>query len=424
MKCEVLVIGAGPAGCAAARTLAQSDVDVLLIDQHQLGRDKVCGDGLIPDAHSALRKLGLWSQVADQALHLPTIECIGPRGGQIHVPGQLAVLSRQVLDKILCLGAQEAGARFMAGVKYRSPILDSSGTVCGARVQIDGIAQDIIANQVILATGANSVALTDSDLCQRTSPSGVALRCYIEAPRAMVDWQYMSIVWSKLIHPGYGWIFPGPNGVFNVGVGVVSEREKSNKSSIKSIAQKYLFNNNPHASSQSKQQYRMGNLRKIFEQFVEQHPPAAKLLQHGKMIGDLKGAPLRCGLTGARWSRPGLLAIGDAIGSTYDFTGEGIGKAMETGILAAEALIDSRHQKHSAQQTCLQYEKSLHQLMPKYNSYAKANNVNEYPWLMDLVIWRAQKSPRVLQSMTNFLNEKSNPAKIFTLKGAKRLLFD
>ncbi len=56
--CEVLIIGAGPAGSACARTLARAGLSVLLVDQHPPGRDKTCGDGLIPDAHKALARLG------------------------------------------------------------------------------------------------------------------------------------------------------------------------------------------------------------------------------------------------------------------------------------------------------------------------------------------------------------------------------
>jgi len=423
LKCEVLVIGAGPAGCAAARTLAQNGVDVLLIDQHPLGRDKVCGDGLIPDAHAALRKLGLWNQVADQALHLPTLECIGPRGGHIKVPGQLAVLPRQVLDKLLCLGAQDAGVRFASGVKFQSTIQGGSGTVCGAHVEINGNPHEINAKHVILATGAQSAALTAANLCERTAPSAVALRCYIEAPSLAADWQFMSIVWSQLIRPGYGWIFPGPNGIFNVGIGLFNQ-QKVNKKTKPATSHKYLPLENQDHAREHEPQRRLGNLRNIFERFIEQHPPLVTLLQQGKIISEVKGAPLRCGLTGARWSRPGLLAIGDAIGSTYAFTGEGIGKAMETGILAAEALIKARQQNHSPTQTCLQYEQGLHALLPQFNSYARANSVNEYPWLVDVVIWRAQKSPRLRQSIASILSEQNNPGRLFTLKGVKRLLLD
>ena len=59
LHCTVLVVGAGPAGSACARLLAQAGVDTLLLDQHPQGRDKICGDALIPDAHVALARLGL-----------------------------------------------------------------------------------------------------------------------------------------------------------------------------------------------------------------------------------------------------------------------------------------------------------------------------------------------------------------------------
>ncbi|MDP1142592.1 NAD(P)/FAD-dependent oxidoreductase, partial [Klebsiella pneumoniae] len=64
-----------------------------------------------------------------------------------------------------------------------------------------------------------------------------------------------------------------------------------------------------------------------------------ELMRVGELVGDLKGAPLRCTLTGAKWTRPGLIVTGEAAGSTYSFTGEGIGKAMETGMLAADAIL-------------------------------------------------------------------------------------
>jgi flavin-dependent dehydrogenase len=56
-RCDVLVVGAGPAGSAAAQWLARAGRDVLLIDQHAFPRDKVCGDGLIADALRALDRL-------------------------------------------------------------------------------------------------------------------------------------------------------------------------------------------------------------------------------------------------------------------------------------------------------------------------------------------------------------------------------
>jgi FAD binding domain len=110
---DMLVVGAGPAGSAAARVLAQAGRRVLLVDAQPLGRDKVCGDGLIPDAHHALRKLGLFDAVMAKAERVSHVGCVGPSGGRIDVPGSMAVLPRQQLDEILAQGALQAGAQFL-----------------------------------------------------------------------------------------------------------------------------------------------------------------------------------------------------------------------------------------------------------------------------------------------------------------------
>ena len=76
------------------------------------------------------------------------------------------------------------------------------------------------------------------------------------------------------------------------------------------------------------------NLREVFAAFKALYAPARELVDGGRWHGEpgheLKGAPLRCSLEGARLEAPGVLVTGEAAGSTYAFTGEGIGKAMET----------------------------------------------------------------------------------------------
>jgi menaquinone-9 beta-reductase len=144
----------------------------------------------------------------------------------------------------------------------------------------------------------------------------------------------------------------------------------------------------------------------------------------GSLIGELKGAPLRCTLEGARFSRPGLLVTGEAAGSTYSFTGEGIGKALETGIHAAEAVLAGRDGQRDDAAVRADYEARLVALRPRFELYEKANRVNVHPWLADLVIWRAKKSPRVLARMSGVLNETSNPGNLVSFKGIRRLFME
>ncbi|MEO8298844.1 MAG: geranylgeranyl reductase family protein [Burkholderiales bacterium] len=397
--CDVLVIGAGPAGCAVATTLARAGRDVWLVDQHTFPREKVCGDGLIPDAHRALKRLGVLEQVMAVAQPVSHVRCVGPSGGFVDVPGTLAVLPRLKLDEILVRNAQAAGVKLATPVKFEALLTDGNGPqapVRGARLLAGGVAREVRARWVVMATGASMGPMIEVGLCERRAPSGIALRGYVHAPALRERLTRLEVVWHKALRPGYGWIFPAGDDLFNIGVGAFHGAAAS------------------RAGPQA-------NLRKVFDAFTTLYAPARELMAAGTLQGELKGAPLRCMLDGARYSRPGLLATGEAIGSTYDFTGEGIGKAMETGLLAADALLEGEAAGRMEAAIRADYEQRVATLQPKFALYAKANRVNKHPWLADLVIGRAKKSPRLLRRMTGVLEETSNPGHLISVRGLYKL---
>ena len=164
--CDVLVVGAGPSGSAAALTLARAGFDVVLIDQHTFPRDKICGDGLIPDAHQALRELGVLDAVMAVAQPVSHVRCVAPRGGRLDVPGDMAVLPRRQLDDIVCRAAVAAGARMHAPVRFVAP-LEQDGRVVGARVQHGDAQHEVRATWVLLASGAAPQALIAADMAER-----------------------------------------------------------------------------------------------------------------------------------------------------------------------------------------------------------------------------------------------------------------
>jgi geranylgeranyl reductase family protein len=410
--CDVLVVGAGPAGSAAAATLARGGLDVVLVDAQAFPRDKVCGDGLIPDAHRALARLGVLDEVMTRARRVGHVACIGPRGGRIDVPGTLAVLERRHLDEIVCRAAVRAGARMHAPVRFvgtleRDAVSAEDGAaasaVVGARLQQGPRQRTIRAGWVVLASGAVPQALIAAGVCERRTPSAVALRGYIRNPALAGRITELEVLWHPRLRPGYGWIFPLPGDVFNIGVGVMHSHAKGH---------------------QGRNSMAAVNLRESLHAFAEVYPPARDLVAGGEWVGAPQGAPLRCSLEGARRSRPGLLVTGEAAGSTYAFTGEGIGKALETGVLAAEALLEGRRRATPEAAVRAAYEAAVTALKPRYAVYEKANSVNAHPWLVDLLAWSARRSPRRLKRMSGVLEETHTPGNLISVGSWMRLLFE
>ncbi len=402
-SCEVLVIGAGPAGSACAQWLARHGVDTVIVDQHDFPRDKTCGDGLIPDAHQALKRLGVLEEVLDQAHHAPHVRCYGPSGRHVDVPGTLAVLPRRELDHILVRSAQRAGAQLHTPWALEAPLRDDGGRVVGARLRCRGRdrrVHEIRARQVVLATGASSQALEACGLCERRSPSAMGLRGYVKHEALSGHLMNMEVVWHSKLKPGYGWIFPCRDGVFNMGVGVFASHRPGDHT------------------------LREVNLREVFDEFTQLHVPARSLVEGGQWVGPLKGAPLRSSLRGARVVAPGILVTGEAAGSTYSFTGEGIGKAMETGLLAARAILEGRDTPHDDRALAQRYTAALAVLQPKFDLYEKGNRVNHHPWLTDILVRRASRSPRLRQRMAHLLEERSTPAQLITWRGLVRLFLE
>jgi flavin-dependent dehydrogenase len=341
----------------------------------------------------------VYDAVMAEAQRVPHVGCVGPRGGRIDVPGTLAVLPRRLLDDILCRSAVRAGAALHTPWRFDAPLLDGQRVV-GARLRSRGRTHEITARWVVLATGAVPQALIAAGLCRRRTPSAVALRGYVKNEAMTGRVRALEVVWHKRLARGYGWIFPWRDGVFNIGVG---------------LAHSHAGGHDGRATMADV------NLRAMFAAFTELHAPARELMAGGTVVGELKGAPLRCSLEGAEWSRPGLIATGEATGSTYAFTGEGIGKAMETGLQAAAALLRSHREGLGEATTRAAYESALRALKPRFDLYERANRVNDHPWLADLVIWRARRSRRILRRMEGVLEETGNPGDLVSLRGIVKL---
>jgi geranylgeranyl reductase family protein len=396
MRAEVVVVGAGPAGSIAALALARAGLDVVLLDRTAFPREKTCGDGLMPDALDALRALGLAERALSGARCLRTLLIYSPDGTAVTVNGEFAVVRRERFDASLCATAIEAGARFLAPVRAVAPIEDG-GRVAGVIAEAsDGANLAIHARVTVLATGAGSGPLMAFGVCDRSEPSATAARFYLALdPEASFDLDALCISYDRAICPGYGWVFPGPDSSYNIGVGYFAGAVPGTK-----------------------------NLRLLMTRFIENFPLVRELMRLGGKTTMLRGAPLRTGLAGSRLSRPGLLVAGEAAGLTYPISGEGIGKAIASGLLAADVIRDGLQTGDGDAAIAAAYAATLEaKFARRFQAYANAQRWVEHPRLLDFLAHRANAGNYVRRQIEGLINETAEPSSILSVRGILRSVF-
>ncbi len=381
---DAAIIGAGPAGSTAALHLAGRGHTVLLIDKDRFPRDKVCGDGLIADAIGALKRAELYAEVLRLGYQTSRGTVYSPSRIRFDVEGEYLTLKRYVLDDLIKQKAEENGAVFL-----QSKIINVEPQT--DRTIITTSAEDrepIKARIVMLATGASVELAEQLGLVSESRASAVALRCYV---RSDVEIDRLIISYDRAITPGYAWIFPLGRGEYNVGCGVIYAEKKKRV-----------------------------NLRETFRLFETNFPEAIDLFNEAHAITPLRGARLRCGMRGtAALGRGNVMVIGEAIGATFPFTGEGIGKAMETGELAAE--VASRALQESDFDHLREFPHRLEQeLKPKFLGYQLAQDWLSRPWLNDLVARRIRKSRFLQELVQGIVNETVDPREVFSVRGLVR----
>lgn len=310
-KVDVLVVGSGPGGSAAAYKLARGGARVALVDKASFPRDKACGDLVGPRGLQVLSDLGIalpeGRQVGDMVV-------VGPSGRRVHLPsapgltypGHGQAVPRTVLDGALRRAALEAGARDRLGL-VTAPVVEGGRLVglhtsAGARLRADVI---------IGADGATSrVARVGGLVDAKRVLWGFALRGYVDQEVALpVIAMWEPARWQAF--PGYGWAFPGEDGRTNVGLGVATGSDRSSGAA----AARALGDFTGHL-------VRLGILSS----------PAPRTTRLGGW--------LKLGMVGTLPARDNVLLVGDAAGLVNPLQGEGIAQALWSGMVAAEAVLD------------------------------------------------------------------------------------
>jgi len=388
---DVVVVGGGPAGSSTACTVAKSGLSVLLIDKSEFPRDKCCGDGLTTMALRLSEELGL------EIFNLDNLEVVGeavihfPSGRRevFPLPGKglfAAVVPRAEYDLALIDLARELMVDVRLGHKFSSINLDGERTF----LDIEGLGE-VETSFVVAADGAWSPVRRSLNLGEDQSRGEwLAFRQYISGVET--DRNNLHVWFEKDLLPGYAWSFPLPDGKANVGFGVL----KSKHSSASETAQlaRDLLNRDSISETLG------GNI---------------------KLEGRQTAWPIPARISSQQLTSGSVIFVGDAAASTDVLTGEGIGQALLTGILAGEAIKSGGSQKTV---TSL-YEKSVRShLVADHRMSVALQAVLAHPAGAENALRLASLNQWSRRNFARWMFEDYPRALLFTPKRWKKGVFD
>ena len=312
-KVDVLVIGGGPAGLAAAYSAAEKGIKVLLVERkREIGVPIQCGEfmpsppevpDLLPDAkHTRL----LENYPADIVLNKTSKIAIYSAGGKpYNMTFKGYVIDREKYDKWIARLALKAGAK----ISLSTTALKIDGSTVD--IHIGGEKKRVTSKVIIIASGAATPLLDGTPLKPKLSEYDYSHVYQWVMGGLDLDAETVDMYSGVRYAPGtYAWIIPRSRDVANVGLGV---REPFNKNNL--------------------------SIREYLRRFVYEHPIASEKLKTGSPLSIIGGlVPAGPPPKNAVWNN--LMTIGDAANMTIASIGAGVPTGVVSGDIAGEVAAD------------------------------------------------------------------------------------
>jgi geranylgeranyl reductase family protein len=382
---DILIIGAGPGGASTALFLAKYGIRSTLVDKATFPRDKICGDALSGKVVEVLKKLdpSLIGQLhgrANDFLGSFGVTFVAPSGESLRVPFKNEItdtspppgfisrrmdfdhwLIEQVRKEPLIKLVEDTELRKFQKTKDGYTATSKSGETYDTRL-------------LIAADGAYSTfAKEQAGLETEAAHNCFGLRAYYKNVSGLDHQNFIELHFLKDFLPGYFWIFPLPNGYANVGVGMRADV----------VGKKKL------------------NLKKEFEKIIASHPAIAPRFREAEQIGEVKLYGLPLGSKKRQLSGDHYMLTGDAAMLIDPFTGEGIGNAMMSGMLAAQQAKLCMGAGDFSAKKMMAYDKAVYDRLwsELLLSYRMQQLVN-FPSLFNFVVRKANSNAMLRETIS------------------------
>jgi geranylgeranyl reductase family protein len=398
---DVIVVGAGPGGSATAHYLAESGLDVVLLDKTEFPRDKTCGDGLTPRALCVLQDMGILEQVRAFAHRINGIALYGTRGDEMlasipqneRYPSYLLITPRYQLDEIILQRAVESGAQFRGNTRVRGVEQFPDHTEVYASRQGEEVR--LAGRMVVLAVGSDLSLLNKMGFVNESPELILAVRGYYDGMQGLRD--YVQVHFDQVPLPGYAWVFPLSETRANVGIGFWESRIPWRRSPT--------------------------SARSVFDHFLANNPHMRSKMANASLDGRVQGFPLRVDFASSKTCNGRILLVGESAGLVSPFTGEGIDFALESGQLAAGFIQNIFEAGDFSAPALAAYDSLLRTHFQRLFVFlTRIRQLYLNPFVMDKAIRATIKFPEVKELLAKILLSQEDAASLVTFSVMRKVL--
>lgn len=366
-SCDVIIVGAGPAGSVAAINLSEAGYHVIVVEKNGISRNKVCGGGITPRVLTRFPYLKndveatTISKTSEVCLYSPSLNII-------RSPADCLMVERAEFDAMLTEKCRASGAMVVSSSKVVKMKIDMEA----AQVLLED-GSSLTARAIIGADGINSLTARSTRLRRKTSRSSTAVclvREVAEEPDEVMRQKTMYIFYDYGRSSGYGWVFPKKRCI-NVGIGVLAH----DRINIKDLWKNFVAELKKKAI--------------ISDAFVHDQFESAILPANGPL---------------PKTYSDGVLLCGDAGGFVNSFTGEGIYYAMVSGEIAASVLAEALKKNELSEKTMMNYQRLWKSEIGTEleRAFQISRVVLKRPDLVEKIIAVAAKKPEVKKILTDY----------------------